>query len=160
MPPLPKPIPDHKITDADRRRGRGPANRLARSLTNDIIRSGNHPVAVMLDNMTFWHTEAGAIRELIHRLMKTARTVAERDRLISLLEAYGPARDKSEQCAKDLAPYIHPKLASISVIPEAGDQPTDSLTDEQLAEIAARAGAFLAKNQNSKMIDITPTKDE
>ena len=69
---------------------------------------GVTPLAVMLDNMRFFHSEAG---ELIAQLMGLERL--EGDAASSVLKTIMGARQAAQDAARDAAPYCHPKLASI-----------------------------------------------
>jgi hypothetical protein len=65
---------------------------------------GVSPLEVMLENMRFARDQAA---ELLSKMLGTGE--ADVDALKTLLSL----RQVSQDCAKDAAPYIHPKLASI-----------------------------------------------
>lgn len=135
------------------------ATRMSRSLTNAIIRSGFHPISVMLDNMEFWHNGAQDIKRIIEDMLKKPMSLAHREKLVDLLVIYTESRTHSQTCAKDLAPFIHPRFASITVTPDTSDSPLADASDEALAEIAA-LGTELAKRRGTKVLEHKPPNTE
>lgn len=68
---------------------------------------GVTPLEVMLDNMRFFHSEAG---KLLTQIMGLTRL--EGDAASSVLKTIMGARQAAQDAARDAAPYCHPKLAS------------------------------------------------
>jgi len=80
----------------------------------------------MYENMLFWHQEAVRLGTRLNEFVTDyERSLAgggaqllDVDGLQRIREMLGHflrARDMSEKCATDAAPYIHPKLAAITV---------------------------------------------
>lgn len=90
---------------------------LTRFKANDIARSGCAPLDVLMDNMIFWHKHALSMGEKLNAMVESGlmRTDPdERAKAMKLLESLLEARDQSERCAVDAAPYVHPRLSSIA----------------------------------------------
>jgi hypothetical protein len=113
----------------------------------------------MLDNMTFWHERADEIRAVVEDMLKRPRSLKERDRLVALLELYGPARHNAQRCAKDLAPYIHPRLANVEVVQDADNGPLGDLPDDVLSEIAVM-GLALKERRKAMAVKAREGVDE
>lgn len=84
------------------------ANRLARV----------SPLDVMLDNMIFWHTKGREIYEQIEAFIVDTNDDDTRREAMALLRLYNHARSRSQRCAADAAPYVHPRYASITLVKE------------------------------------------
>jgi len=103
-------------------RPKGAANKLTRSLANELIRQGCDGLSVMVGNMLFWKDKAeklgeahAALIEKINSLPpEQAQEFAETLKEFNKVSAYYiAARDKSQECARDVAPFTNPKLQSI-----------------------------------------------
>lgn len=88
----------------------GTANRRTREIANQAAAEGVTPLEVMLGNMRFFHTEAG---ELLQKIM--APDAADKDKAVELFKALMATREKAEDCARDAAPYIHPRLTATTI---------------------------------------------
>jgi hypothetical protein len=77
--------------------------------------NGLTPLAVMQDNMTFWHEQALHLGEKLQSLVVNVDDPSQLDAAMKLLRQFLEARKNSEACAVDAAPYFHPKLASVVV---------------------------------------------
>lgn len=71
----------------------------------------------MYANMQYWCGKVEEFNERLQELIVNAENPEERREALTLLREFLSARAKSQECAVDLAPYIHPKLASINVKP-------------------------------------------
>ena len=78
------------------------------------------PIDVMIGNMRFWYAETGRLTERIQMMLDTISKMdpgPERDKLTEhAMKSLGrmlAARDKSEDCAVDAAPYFHARLSSV-----------------------------------------------
>jgi hypothetical protein len=107
-----------------RPRGR-PANALtvmSRHKARELAAKNETPLDVMLDNMLWWRHKANKLTNLVEekiKIINCAETVEQlKDALIEFNKAavsMVAARDKSQTCAVDAAPYMHPKYTSIAV---------------------------------------------
>jgi hypothetical protein len=122
-------------------RPRGAANVLTRKKANEICESGEAPLDVMLDNLRFWHRTALGIGERLQALIASADEGSEqidKREAMKLTASFLAARENSQKCAVEAAPYVHPKLASIQMNmtnqppPKEIDEAND--TPEQAAE--------------------------
>jgi len=88
-------MPRHKGTPKTGGRRKGSLNKTTaamREIANKALAAGITPMELMLDNMRYFYSQA-----------LVADTEVERIELRTLAQA----------CAKDVAPYVHPKLATI-----------------------------------------------
>ena len=87
------------------------------------------PIQVMAKNMAFWDnaaTESTAKIEAILQAVEDGSEVVDETILKDLNSALKRmlfARDQSQKCAADMAPYRHPRLANIEVHAGFGDEP-------------------------------------
>jgi hypothetical protein len=127
-----------------------------------LHRNGETPGDVMIDNMLFWYKRTDLIKRTLARFLSDDKKLSleERKRVLELLERYTVARDKSQECAKDAAPYVHPKLQSVTITPdELPDiEGLSALTDDKLAEIVARGMSAALEKRDAGMVDVTPVK--
>src|SRR2546423_5474371 len=91
---------------------RGTPNKATAARQAAVAASGITPLEVMLDNMRFAHQRAG---ELLAALLADveAGEVKERAALIDAFKPIQGLRQTAQDCAKDAANYVHPKLASV-----------------------------------------------
>ncbi len=102
---------------------------LARIESHRIASSPNAPLKVMLRNMMFWVEHANTIQAQVERMLPqiTEAIIAAKgnadaldavnemmEKAKTLTREFLTARHNSQTCAVDAAPYIHPKLASVS----------------------------------------------
>lgn len=123
-----------------RGRGRPPGavTVLTRELANEIVASGFTPIHVMHDNMRFFFEKGERLTTRLEHMLAQTRedqvVNAERfHEMIALLHKINTARQLAEQCAVDLAPYVHPRLSSIAL----QNGLTDPITIEY-SEVEAR----------------------
>ncbi len=69
--------------------------------------AGVTPLQVMLENMTFFSNEAEK------RLAELLKSQPDRDTLIASLKTICSLRQSAQDCARDAAPYVHPRLSAI-----------------------------------------------
>jgi hypothetical protein len=67
------------------------------------------PLEVMLQNMEFAHNKG---QEVLEKIMLSNLTEADGSP-VDVLKALMNFRGMAQECAKDAAPYVHPKLAAI-----------------------------------------------
>lgn len=87
-------------------RKKGSINKATKAVREKVLATGLDPVEVMRDNMKFAHEEAAKI---IARLLEDCGVPEGFNMLREVLSL----REQSQECAKDLAPYVHPKLSTI-----------------------------------------------
>jgi hypothetical protein len=68
----------------------------------------------MQANMSFWHNEAAGLVERIKAVSAKEDDPEQRREIVAILRACLAARENAQRCAVDAAPYIHPKLQSVS----------------------------------------------
>jgi hypothetical protein len=73
------------------------------------------PVAIMRSNMLFWHNQVEKLVQQISSWVVNINDPDERKEAMKLVRDMLRYREMSQSCAADLAPYIHPKLANISM---------------------------------------------
>jgi len=95
-------------------RKKGATNIRTREIAEKAIASGLSPLEIMLENMHFAHSGAEA---LLSRMLDSPDKPS-----IDELKSLVGFRQQSQECAKDAAPYIHPRLAAVEnkITPGAG----------------------------------------
>lgn len=138
---------------------RGPAQRMWQQYIDMLIRTENSPGHIMIKNMLFWNGKVQTLEMAVAKLLQSGPMSPDlRERLVGLLERYNEARDKAMFCAEKAAPYIHPKLASISLqdAPDVEITDIESLTDDKLAEIVTRGMRAAMEQHEAGMVNVTP----
>lgn len=115
----------------------GAATRITRMRANEIAASGESPLDVMYENMLFWHHASQSIAEQIAKLGSSLKNEDQKSSFLKLLEQFLQARENSQRCAVDAAPYIHPKLASIAFKGELNHKMQKITSDMPASEAAA-----------------------
>lgn len=106
----------------------GSATQKTREIADKAAAAGITPLEVMLENMDFAHSKASL---LLQGLLEGGAEVPEGfDQFKELLRFRGIA----QECAKDAAPYIHPKLAAIEHTGKDGGAIDHSLTVQFVAK--------------------------
>lgn len=102
-------------------RPKGRLNTKTRVLALAVAEQGVTPAEVMFDNMRFWFEGA---QNTTVRLQELANSISGKElvrgsarvkELFRLLEAISNFREYAQKCAVDLAPYVHSRLASITI---------------------------------------------
>lgn len=91
-------------------RAKGTQNKATAARQEQVAADGVTPLDVMLENMRFAHEHAAEVLAKVMSLEPEGETPGQG------LDAYREMlrfRQIAEDCAKDAAPYVHPKLASI-----------------------------------------------
>jgi hypothetical protein len=101
----------------------GAASLVTRKRAHQYSQDGDVlPLDVMMSNMRFWHRESQRLEEKIIELANTANlTPDEKKGAMKALGAFLAARDKAQECARDAAPYVHPRLAAMVPKPDSDD---------------------------------------
>lgn len=102
-------------------RPRGAVSRTSRFAADRYVAEGGLlPIDVMGENMRFFFVEGSKLAGQLLDLLRNSKdqgilTPAHVAEVTKLLNAVHRARAMSQQCAVDLAPYLHARLASITV---------------------------------------------
>lgn len=86
--------------------------KMLREISKKAIQQGITPLEVMLDNMRFYHSQAGDLLSKILEGINKKKPPAE---LVEMLNNLGSFRKMAGEAAVDAAPYCHPRLANIQV---------------------------------------------
>lgn len=142
---------------------------LSRGLAAEIIRSGNAPLHVMLNNMLFYHADAQEVKDaldiIVSRVQATQDETGELSdedrelykRALDLAEVYVGARDKSQACARDAAPYVHARFSAVSFTPSDAEADLSAdVSDEVLTNIVVQVRQQLVRGGDRKLIDVSP----
>jgi hypothetical protein len=81
------------------------------------------PLEVMLDNMRFWHDRTAEIERQLQSFATDTDDDDVRQEAMSLLRVYSYARVQSQTCAKDAAPYCHPRYVAVELKKEESREP-------------------------------------
>lgn len=101
-------------------RPRPQKNRLALHKIGKLLHEDESPVDIMMDNMLFWHRKVQESATLLDAMLARSLDEIETKSVIELLQIVFNNRERSQACAVDLAPYVHPRLQAIAV-QNAGD---------------------------------------
>lgn len=106
--------------------------RRQRTLAHAIAISGKSPIDVMFSNLCFWHEHVGRLTEEVQQMVVNAEDDDQRKEAMSTLKELLVSRRNAQDCAVDLAPYIHARFSSITFTPpakelESNDVPLDAL---------------------------------
>src|SRR5262245_9121953 len=89
----------------------GTPNRVTAERERMVAASGLTPLECMLGNMRRYHAEADAAeQELAPALLENVTPQEQFDRVLSAVKKALNLRQAAQQCAKDAAPYCHPRL--------------------------------------------------
>ena len=124
---------------------KGSINKATRALREQIAATGLTPMEVMLSNMQRAYEEAHKSEADI-----TSEAVkgCEHDEILARVKRAVGYRQIAQNCAKDAAPYAHPRLATIEHGgPDGGPIMVGQVTDEDRAKALA---VFLAKTNKGK----------
>lgn len=83
-----------------------------RALTDKAIDAGVTPLEVMLENMRFYYDKAKVAEQI---LMDAIAAKKQPDDVINALRELCSFRDESTKCAEKAAPYVHSRLAALTV---------------------------------------------
>lgn len=90
-----------------------------RAIADQAIEDGVHPLAVMLENMRFFHQKADVLQTaVVTKLNKKSLKSEEAMELLLEFKELGANRMKAQSCATDAAPYVHPRLSATQVTGE------------------------------------------
>lgn len=75
------------------------------------------PLEIMLGNMAFWYRRSESITSRFEKVLDAA-DFSDRDERANALRMLGElmeCREKAQDCAVQAAPYVHPRLASMTI---------------------------------------------
>lgn len=114
---------------------------------------------VMVYNMLFWFRAAKGLETQLHDFMieyaesEAVRNDPEKaDEFMKLMKHMIAARENSQKCAVDAAPYVHPRLASVTL----KNDPKEPLTMILGSMSAAQAAEEYAKTLRAAPESIKP----
>jgi hypothetical protein len=88
----------------------------------ELAAKNKTPLDVMIKNMHWWESRSEELTQLVEEKVKKVSAAEADKELAEALKEFNraqdsmtKARDKSQSCAVDAAPYVHPRHASISV---------------------------------------------
>jgi hypothetical protein len=97
---------------------------LTRARAHEIASSDQAPLKIMLDNMMFWHRQSQSLEQQIQVVLEDISVGASEellDKAKDLLKGFLSARANAQSCAVDAAPYVHPKLQSVTIKPSTAE---------------------------------------
>ena len=110
-----------KLPMGQRGGGRKPnaINKLTRVRAHELVATGNAPLDLMLKNMKFYEKLSDDLKVRLFAVLDKMMAAPQIDpadirAMQELTNNHFIARDKSQGCAVDAAPYVHPRLASIT----------------------------------------------
>jgi hypothetical protein len=92
-------------------RPKGAATKRTREIADKAAAEGITPLDVMLSNMRFWNEEAAKVLRTLLDPLEPIEDVDVLERFRSLADM----REKAEECAKDAAPFVHPRLQAVTL---------------------------------------------
>lgn len=96
-------------------RPRGQLAIINRERANELAKkNGTLPLDVMIENMLFWWDKAKFYEEKLNTLVVTETDEKSRAEARKLVQNFLEAREKSQVCAVEAAPYFHAKLHSVA----------------------------------------------
>lgn len=106
-----------RINGAKGGRPESATKRLSRRRINELHATQHTPVDVMCDNMIFWHQKVQTTTVHLEKFAEVANFEDADDRreFVGIMKTMLAAREHSQQCAVDMAPYCHPRLQAIAI---------------------------------------------
>lgn len=80
-----------------------------------VIEGNRTPLEVMLRNMQYYDTQASELMAKTGAWTNKPKDDAERKARLSLLKSLSGARINAQACAVDAAPYMHQKIATLTL---------------------------------------------
>jgi hypothetical protein len=120
------------------------------------LAEGKTPLEVMLDNMRHFQkvaldaeaTLAGlTYEEFVGQHGADLRPADQFKALLAEVKKTAGLRQAAQDCARDAAPYLHPRLAAIEHSGELNIKRPAEMTDDELANIAARGSGNTASTK-------------
>jgi len=96
-----------------RQRGGRPvseATKAARAYAEEVRSSDASPLAIMAENLQFWHEGAAKLLKTIETTGKSIQDRRLRSELLALAEPLANAREVSQRCALDAVQFVQPKI--------------------------------------------------
>lgn len=134
-------------------RQKGTLNRRTQELIAKARERGVTPLEVMLQNMDFWNDQAEGMIKQLKDLAVDVTDVECLKELFGLIAKISDFRMKAQSCAVDAAPYMHPRLASVTVQGDA-NKPIQHIHSGQVS-LKDAALAY-----NGTIADLGETTDE
>lgn len=100
----------------------GALQKMSQAKARELASKDETPLDVMIDNMLFWRRKAAELTAVAEEKVKLINSSNDPEAIGKLLGDFTKtarqmlaAREESQKCAVDAAPYVHPKFTSISV---------------------------------------------
>ena len=122
---------------------------ILKAISNKALMEGIKPIEVMLDNMRFFH---GRAEILLDQVVEKLNGHAQDPEIVGMLVKLYDYRSRSQSCASDAAPYVHPRLSAIAVA-TTGDRrfalPPDLPLNEAMSQYEENLRRFPRPGDNS-----------
>jgi hypothetical protein len=98
-------------------RPRNAATRYSHKRALELCGEDETPLDVMVSNMLFWYRKARAIGEKLEEKVPELADMdaSQRHDFLDMMRMFLGAREKSQGCARDAAPYMHARLQNIDM---------------------------------------------
>lgn len=141
----------------------GKRSKMLREMGDDAIKAGVVPLEVMLNNMRFYHGEAGKIAmELAAKIQflkdeEVVEDVAEAiDATTKLLQTLMNTRMSAQQCAVEAAPYCHSRLTAVAFSGELKHQV--KVIESSMTPTEAAEAYYDSIRDDSPVLDLIATE--
>jgi hypothetical protein len=94
-----------------------PVKRLTERKSHAMLLDEESPMDVMADNLMYWHRKVQLLQKQFEEFLAHLDPADADDRreFVRLMNLIVSSRERSQQVAVDLAPYVHPKLQAIAI---------------------------------------------
>lgn len=142
----PKEVRDHSSEGKERitYKKQLPAYRTATKARELASDGGLVPLDVMVGNMRFYVGEAQSLWADICKKIADAK-LEDPLPLMEAMNNFTKCRQLAQQCAVDAAPYMHHRLASVTIKDDGEDEKTITMVTRRIIPDGARAGVVDAE---------------
>jgi hypothetical protein len=142
-------------------RPQGALTKRTREIAERALVSGKTPLDIMLENMRYFHqlaldaeaTLAGlTYEEFVGKHGSDLNPADQFKALLAEVKKTAGLRQFAQECAADAAPFMHPRLAAIQHSGELNIKRPAEMSDDELANIAARG------SENAAAAQVDPQK--
>ena len=136
----------------------GMRHKVMAKIAEHALMSGIKPIEVMLHNMRFYHGRAESLlMRVVERLEETTLTGDDLKEVVTNLKDMNDYRERATSNARDVAPYLHPRLSAIAVnlTNEARAPLPEGLTlDQALAKYEDNLRRFPKQIENTPSVSL------
>jgi hypothetical protein len=86
------------------------ATKAARAYADEVRSGDASPLAIMADNLQFWHQGTARLLEIIETSLNSIEDTRLRSKLFAAAQPMFKARERSRECALDMISYVQPKI--------------------------------------------------